>query len=290
MSEFTYSVNTNGLRQLPAGEAAALIKRCGYDGVEWGLPAEGELVAVAKEMARAARDQGLAVVGFINAGHLWKPDVIRRYSEAAVAGGGTMLRVAHPWLAWDFNESLHQRDSYMTLFHKTREALELLAVMSREFGVRYVLETHTGSLCACAAACRHLLDGLDPATVGVILDVANGIGEGFLRPRHSAEVLGPYLAYVHAKNCRVEYGPPLADRGVVRQSWSVQAAPFDQGMVDWVEVFFGLKCAGFSGWVSVEDFSKGDPGPILTEALAYLKRSAEAAPSQPEEPFTTFND
>ena len=290
MAQFRYAVNSNSLQGWRPADVASLVKRCGYEGVEWGFAPDGDPKAQARDMARAAKDEGLEVAAFINAGPVWKEDVVRRYSEAAALGGGRFLRVAHPWLAYNFDESLHQRDAFMTLFKKTREALERLAPLSKEYGIRYVLEMHGGSLTASASACRHLMDGLDPTTCGAIFDVANGINEGFLRPRHSAEVLGPYLAYVHAKNLTLEDDPPLEEGGLRRRQYHGQVVPLDAGLIDWVEAFFALKCVDFSGWVSVEEFWREDPEPMLVEGLRYLKACAEAAPEGPRPPFTTFND
>ena len=149
---------------------------------------------------------------------------------------------------------------------------------------------HGGSLTASASACRHLMEGLDPATVGAIFDVANGIGEGFLRPRHSAEALGSYLAYVHAKNMSLRDDAPIEADGVRRRQFHGEVVPLDAGLIDWVEAFFALKCVDFSGWVSAEEFWRDDPEPMLCEGLRYLKACAAAAPDAPQPPFTTFND
>ena len=131
--------------------------------------------------------------------------------------------------------------------------------------------------------------GIDPDVVGVIFDPANGIQEGFLRPRHAAEVLGPYLAYVHAKNLMVFYAGDLL-AGPRRVKWESRVVPLECGMIDWVEVFFALNCVGFKGWLSVEEFFRGDVEAELSRGLAFLKECAAKAPTGPREPFTTFND
>jgi len=289
MSEYKYAVNTNTLKDMSYVDVAALCARTGYDGIEWGLPKEDLSESTVKEMARITAGEGLDVMAYINAGHLWKADVMRRYSDLVAAVQGRMLRVAHPWLAYNYEESLHQPDSFMDLLKRTRDGLEALQPLSRQYGIRYVLEMHGGSLTASAPACRYLMDGLDPATVGVIFDAANGINEGFLRPRHSAEMLGPYLAYVHAKNLMLSYAGDFED-GPRRIKWQSRVVPLECGMVDWVEVFFALKCVDFSGWISAEEFFRDAPESHLARGLAFLKECEAAAPSEPQEPFTTFND
>jgi len=290
MARFKYAVNTNSLQGLSPPEVAALCARLGYDGIEWGLPAADSLSKpIVQEMAKATSNEGLEVVGYINAGHLWKFDLMKRYSEIVASAEGRLLRVAHPWLAYNFDESLHQRDSFMDLFKQTREGLEALQPLGKEFGVRYVLEMHGASLTASAPACRYLMDGLDAESVGVIFDPANGIKEGFLRPRHATEVLGPYLAYVHAKNLIVFYAGKMLENPR-RADWESRVVPLECGMIDWVEVYFALNCVGYEGWISVEEFFREDRESQLTRGLAFLKACEAAAPAGPEEPFTTFND
>jgi sugar phosphate isomerase/epimerase len=292
MANFRYSVNTNSLRGIPPVDVARLAKRAGLDGIEWGLPPAAELSpAVAKEMQNVTAGEGLAVAAFINAGHLWKKDLMRTYSEIVAGAGGRVLRVSHPWLAWNYEESLHQRDSFMDLFRRAQAGLVALVPLSREFGIRYVLEMHSGSLTATAPACRMLMDGLPAAAVGVIYDPANGVHEGFLRPRHSTEALGPYLAYVHAKNLVLEPAADFLPGPVKRLGWNPRTVGLETGVVDFVEVMFALKCVGFDGWISLEEtFKPATAETVLNRAVAFLRECDEAAPDRPQAPFTTFND
>ena len=154
MSDFRYAVNTNSLEGMSPAEVARLCAKLGYDGIEWGMSREGLCKDMVAEMSRVTADAGLEVLGYINAGHLWKADVMELYSEAVASAGGGLLRVAHPWLAYDYHESLHQRDSFMDLLKRTRDGLEALQPMSRQYGIRYVLEMHGASLTASAPACR----------------------------------------------------------------------------------------------------------------------------------------
>jgi len=291
MNDFKYAVNTNRLKDMNYGDIAKLCARLGFDGIEWGLRDDDLNKSAVKEMDRVTLGEGLEVAAYINAGHLWKKDVMRQYSDLVAAANGRMLRVAHPWLAYNFDESLHQRESFMDLFQRARDGLEMLQDFSKEYGIRYVLEMHGGSLCASAPACRRLMDGLDPQAVGVIFDPANGILEGFLRPRHSAEALGPYLAYVHAKNLMLFYAGELLDKGPKRAAWDRRTTSLDGGMIDYVEVFFALKCVGFGGWISAEEFFTSETAEQdLPRGLAFLKECEAAAPPGPQAPYTTFND
>lgn len=293
-SVFKYSVNTNSIRAFfkPA-EMAAMFKKLGYEGVEWGLPGVADAAAAAQEMDRAAKDHGLEVVGYINAGHLWKTDVMRKWSEAVAAVGGRHLRVSPPWAAYDFAESLHQKASFTDMMKICRDGLAGLVPLAREYGIRYVVELHKGNVAVGAAEARLLADGIDPKAVGFIYDAANTATEGFLRPRHSVELLGEYMAYVHLKNLVLE---PTADGedpapGVRRLRYTARTTKLNCGLVDWVEVMFGLKTVGWSGWLSMEEFfDRRAPEKDLAEALAFIKACEAAAPCCPQPPFTAFND
>ena len=156
MSNFKYAVNTNGLKGLSYPDMAELISATGADGVEWGLPPDlGEAAKAAKQMEKLSKDPGLEVAAYINAGHLWKTDLMRQYSEILASVGGKMLRVAPPWLAYNLDESIHQKDSFMDLCKLTRQGLENLVPLGKEYGIKYVIETHPGGLSASPVAARY---------------------------------------------------------------------------------------------------------------------------------------
>ena len=99
-----FSINTNGLRNHYS--PAQIVQEClkaGVDGIEWGLNGIDTAEKDAAEMRKLTEDAGLEILSYINAGILWKTDDIRRWSDAVLAGGGRILRVAHPWFAWVTN-------------------------------------------------------------------------------------------------------------------------------------------------------------------------------------------
>ncbi|MBN1555400.1 MAG: sugar phosphate isomerase/epimerase [Phycisphaerae bacterium] len=284
-----FAVNTNALKGMTYPEMAKLAAELGLDGIEWGLPRNVPLEPIVKEMAKVTKDAGLKVVGYINAALTWKTDALRRCSEAIATVGGNSLRVEAAWVAYNFNESLHQKDSYMDLFKRTRDGMEKLVPLGEEFGIRYVMETHGGGMIASPAMGRWMLDGMNPRYVGILFDPANGVAEGFLRPRHAVEILGPYLAYVHGKNLILRQ-TGQSDDEPQRAVWGHEKCLLDAGVVDFVELFFALKTVGYNGWVSFEEFFKDAPAEELKKALQFCRECLAAAPDGPQEPFTTFND
>ena len=292
MKRFKYSVNTNFLKnKMTSAEIVALCAKAGADGIEWGLKTLETARADALEMQKLSEDAGLEVMGFLNAGRMWKEDLMRSWSEAVAGCGGRTLRVAHPWFAWDYAESLHQPDSYLDLVARSLEAIKMLESLSKEYGIKYVLETHSGSVAADPWAVRYLMNGVDPECVGAIYDPANTVIEGFIRPRGACELMGRHIAYVHAKN--IVFVPKAMCNETDhpwRMRWKMSPVLLHQGMIDYVELFFALKCVGYTGWISLEDFATQDVEREISDGIAFLKKCAEAAPERPCEPFTHFNE
>lgn len=286
------SVNTNSLRKdFSNPEMVELIKSVGAGGIEWGLRGLDTIREDSKEMVQLTKDAGLELVSFINGPKLHLTEEVIRYSEALAEVGAKMLRVAHPWYAWDYNEALHQPDSYDYLLKITREGMERLESVGRQLGLRYVLETHGSSVFASPVANHFILKGLDPQVFGIIYDPANTYIEGFVRPRAAVELMGQYLAYVHVKNFRWEYH--LKDLPRVRQREAVRTvrSTLEAGLVDYEEVFFALKVGKFAGWFSFEEMCAGKDGVAaeIKAGIAHLRESEANAPDAPCEPFKSFN-
>ena len=285
-----YGLNTNCLRNdFTRKEIVQLAKKAGVAGIEWGLHELETAAADAGEMTQLTLDAGLEVVGFINAPALWKTDLIRRWSEAVARHGAKMLRVSPPWYAWNYEEALHQKESYVDQLNLTREGLSKLQDLGREFNLRYVVEIHAGSVAASPFGIRYIMDGLDPETVGVIWDPANMVIEGQVRSSGAVDLMGKYLAYVHVKNlewCRKNTAPGE------KPAWDIQRRTIDQGMVDYEEIAFALKCSKFDGWMSFEELCTGKDNFVneIRQGIAHLEKCFAAVSANPVEPFTTFND
>ena len=292
MSNRKYSVNTNGLKKkYSTKEIVDMAVALNLDGIEWGLSGLDGLADEIKEMADCTRDAGLEVTGYINGGKLWKKDELQRWGEIVAAAGGETLRVSHPWIAYDLNESLHQKDSFNDIFNKCVDAMPDVVEVSESTGVRFVLETHGGALAASPLLVKELFKSVDTKYVGVIYDPANTLLEGGLRPRSEVEVLGALLSYVHAKNT-VYYSENDKLVNPKRAVWKHKTVPPNEGIIDWVEIFFALNCGNFEGYISMEEFftDGDDQMKRLSNALVFLKECDENAPKAPEPPFTTFND
>jgi sugar phosphate isomerase/epimerase len=119
-----------------------------------------------------------------------------------------------------------------------------------------LVELHHRTICASASSALRLLDGLDPAHVGVIHDAGNLLIEGQEDYRSAFELLGAYLAHVHVKNVAWRETGRRADGSAV---WSAQWAPLRDGVADFGAYFGALRAHGYDGWVTLEDFSTALP-------------------------------
>jgi len=133
--------------------------------------------------------------------------------------------------------------------------------------VRCAIELHPGTLACSASAALRILDGLDPARVGVILDVANLVCEGNEPLPLVLDWLGPYLAHVHVKDVAATTDG---------QGWSAVAMPFaplGRGVVRWPECLRCLHRAGYAGWLAIENFTGIDLGPARIGSDAHWLRA-----------------
>jgi sugar phosphate isomerase/epimerase len=159
---------------------------------------------------------------------------------------------------------------------EARAAWQELARIAEGEGVRFVLETHDGTLATGASAAMRLLDGLDPQRVGVIYDVANTVREGSEPLETAIELLGPYLAHVHVKDVWHRTG------GTGWDGTATGFAPLGQGTLRWPTILGTLAAAGYHGWLAIENFTWLDHGPSrIAQDASWLRDMMEAAGSTP---------
>jgi len=238
----------------------------GYDGVEWRVTNTNpetrgqepsfwgnnlctieldDLVERAEELRDMAKDAGLETAALAGYRPIEDGEAVEKLLEAARIMGAPLVRAGVP----RYDGSVH----HDRLFEKARADYEKMAPKAREAGVKVCLETHMGIISAAASAARRLLDGLDPDAVGVIYDPGNMVTEGYEETRMGLEILGPYLAHVHAKNgawVRKENPEPG------EHPWSPSHhSALDEGIVNWKKVIADLQAVGYDGYISFEDFS-----------------------------------
>lgn len=258
-----FSVYTLSLPRLTPREGAALISSLGFRGVEWRYSEQRDQYALEEpsftrnnrctvdphhdspsDIRRICESNSLESVGlapYIVVGDL---EGFRRAAVYALQIGAGFVRLRAP--------TVDDRP-FQELFAEGRDFFREVETISRETGVRGLLEIHQRSLCASAAMAERLMAGLDPRHVGVIYDVGNLVLEGYEDPRVGLAVLGPYLAHVHIKNAAWRKAP--GTRG-----WEPYWTALDDGMVDMRAFLRLLETNGYQGWVSLEDLTPGREG------------------------------
>jgi sugar phosphate isomerase/epimerase len=273
-----FSVFTASTPEWDPAEAARNLAAQGWDGIEWritdqepatppgfwaGNRATWPLTGLEDhlaDLARTTRDAGLEFSGL--GGYVRSRDRsdVERMLAATSAVGAGRVRVTMPVLG---------EDRYPVLFERTRQDLEWAAARAAEHGVAVLVELHHRTIVASASAAIRLVDGLDPAHVGVIHDIGNLVIEGHEDYLAAFEMLGPYLAHVHVKNVEWRPGDRRADGSV---AWAQTWAPLWEGQADIGAYFGALASAGYDGWVTCEDFSTAQPLAERTlDNLRYLR-------------------
>ncbi|OGV33517.1 MAG: hypothetical protein A2020_10490 [Lentisphaerae bacterium GWF2_45_14] len=289
--KYRYSLNTNQLKkEMSPKQIVDFALECKLDGIEWGIRSMDTAGEEIKEMAQRTKDAGLEVVNWLIGGKPWKQDDLKKRAELVASVEGKSMRVDHPWIAYNFEESLHQGKSFNEIFKLAKDSMPFLAELSKESGIRFLFETHAGALLASTLAVKMLFEGASPEHVGVIYDPANTLVEGGLRPRSEVEVLGKFLAYVHAKNVAFFFDGNISENPVNRTIWSRKTVPPAAGALDWVEVFFALKSGGFEGFISVEEFFSPQKLDLIKSGVAFLRECEKLSPEKSCGPFTNFNE
>ena len=273
-----FSVFTASTPDWSPERAASILAAQGWDGIEWritdqdaadvpgfwaGNRASWPLTGLEGQLSRISDITTAARLEFSGIGGYARCDDhanVERMLAATAALGARQVRVTMPPLGGA---------DYRELFTSARADLEWVAARAASHGVRALVELHHRTITSSASAAIRLIDGLDPAAVGVIHDLGNLIIEGHEDFTAAFQMLGPYLAHVHVKNVRWVAGDADAD-GVVH--WREEWAPLRSGQGDVAAYFEALKRHGYDGWVTVEDFSTELPLEQRTASnLAYLK-------------------
>lgn len=252
-------------RVLDAPPAAPGVQPSFWKGNRCTLPLS-TLAADGPWRAQQIRDAGLGTPGVGAYAMCSEPDEVELAFAGTAALGAPLVRIRVPNLG---------AETYPTAFARAREQYAEVAKRAAAHGVRAIVELHHATLVSSPSAALRLLDGLDPAHVGVLHDIGNMLNEGKEHVPSGLAMLGDYLAHVHVKNGR---WAPDGRRADGSRKWSFGWAPLTEGQADLPELFAALAAIGYDGWVSCEDFSTELPQEERTAAnLATLRSLAAGA-------------
>lgn len=237
---------TKFLKGLTAQQVGQTAKRLGFDGLDLairkGQCVNPDNVATAlPDAMKIWRDMGLSIplVSMETRQTDPRDAGVRRLFEAC--GKAKIPNIKVGYWRWKSGQP------YWPGVESTRADLEVLAKLGRDFGVRTVLHTHSGSYYGCnASSAMQLARGFDPKVVGVYLDAAHLTISG--EPLELAlAIVRDYLAIVAVKNCRYERTNP----GRSPALWKRQFCLLEEGLVDWPKAVALLRKTGYDAPLSI---------------------------------------
>jgi sugar phosphate isomerase/epimerase len=274
------SVFTAALPDWSPEEAVRHLSEQGWEGVEWRIvdqedaPEPGfwagnrctwPLSTLERDVPRIrelTEQAGLEISGMGGYATCHDRKDVETLLAATAAVGARQVRVRTPGLGGT---------PYPELFDGARRAYAWVAERAAHHGVKALVELHHQTIASSPSAALRLLDGLDPAAVGVIHDLGNLVIEGGEDHRAGLEMLADrdLLAHIHVKNC-AWHASETADDGTVR--WEHRWEELPSGQADVHAYLRLLKEVGYDGWVTLEDFSTERPLAERTaRSLAYLR-------------------
>lgn len=247
-------------------DAAAKVADVGYSGIEWTVGYEDRVFDSGEEWhvslenleedAPRAREVAakydLEIPSLGTGSDTGDFEKIERLMKGAAVMGAPMLRIGSA----RYDGSEHYDD----LREKVIDDYHTIETLAADHGVKALIEIHSRTICPSASATMRVLEGFDPQHVGAILDPGNMVIEGMERWRMAVEILGPYLAHVHAKN--------MAWVQDEDGEWSWENASLEDGIADFREIVETLHEYDYEGYIDLEDFRGGyctAPEGITTE-------------------------
>lgn len=293
------SVYTVSLPEYDIAQSVALVKEMGYDAIEWRVdvtdgesPLKAMFGNLTDEQKYAYRywtdnhatlnvndiynecqkakqlcdEAGLEICNLATTLR-GEGETMRNVLEAAAAIGCKTVR--GPMANYD------PKKPYQEQFDEYRAFLHSCEPLLKQYGVKFLIETHHGMLISSASSAMRVLDGFDPEYFGLIYDPGNMVFEGFENYQLGFEMLGKYLAHVHIKNgALTPAGEDEFGATKYNQSWM----PLRKGSANLKALIEALVKVGYDGVLSVEDFSNESPTrEKLEDNIAYLKQLIAAA-------------
>lgn len=264
-------------------ETAVLLKRLGFDGAEWRcryIPdgqrdqayspwgnvkndlSPANLMVRGEDLMAVSREVGLAVVGLATNMSATALDDVRQVAEACQRWGIPMFRLGAP-------RGYNAAENYRQLIDDTVRAFEQAVAITRACGVRVILEIHRGTVACSASQAWLVVHHFDPADVGVIFDIANmSLGEGYEPVTMGLDLLGPYVAHVHAGGGRPV---PKERREDGQMTYGWETCDLADSIIDVPAFAKELDARGYQGYLSVEDFRALPLEDKLSRQLGYLR-------------------
>lgn len=264
-------------------ETAELLCELGFDGAEWrcrrvpeaqvGKPwspwgnvkndlSPDNVMERGAELRAVSDELGLATVALATNMGADELDDVGRVAAACAEWGIPMFRLGAP-------RRYSREENYRTLIDQTVAAFERAIEITRPLDVRCILEIHRGTVACSASQAYLIVKNFDPRYVGVIFDIANmSLGEGYEPCSMGLDLLGPYVAHVHAGG-----GRPVAKerREDGQQLYGWETCDLADSIIDTPQFVRDLARRDYAGYLSVEDFRAEPIADKLRRQVAFLR-------------------
>ena len=250
-SRIKFSGHTMGAPKCGIFEVIELFKGIGYDGIEVRVAADGQIDSEklsdddARRIYAAARAEEMEFScltsyyqNFVNMEE--REGVIKnlkRVIEIAAILHCPLVRV------YGGVEPFSQPGVWFSdVWSRTVDGIRQTAEYAAKFGVRICIETHIGSLTMNVRDTVRLIEDVNMANVGMLLDYAwvelAGVETGAEAIRKAAR----HIFHVHIKDWKLESRIPLKKKSCL----------MGEGTVRWPEALQALREVGYTGYVSDE--------------------------------------
>ena len=246
-----FSGHTMGAPKCDIYQVIDLFKAIGYDGIEVRVAADGQINSEtitdeeAQKIYAAAQAKGMEFScltsyyqNFVKTEE--REDVIKnlkRVIEIAAILHCPLVRV------YGGVEPFSQPGTWFCeCWTRTVDGIRRTAEYAAKFGVKICIETHIGSLTMSVRDTVRLIEDVNMANVGMLLDYAwvelAGVESGAEAIRRAAR----HIFHVHIKDWKLESRIPLKK----------QSCLMGEGTVRWEEALKALREIGYTGYVSDE--------------------------------------
>lgn len=256
------------LQALSVREAAAAMKKMGFEGIDLTVRDQGHVLPenVEQDLPKAVEEiqaEGLEV-GMLTTGITAADEpTAEAVFASARACGVDRLKLGY-WKYEGFGGLLKQVD-------EIRGKLDGIEKLADKYHVTPCLHIHSGEFMTANAAVVYLmLQGRDPSLMAAYIDPGHMTVEGGKGGwKMGIDILSPYVKIVSVKDFAWRCQPKNV---LDKKAWKPDLVPLDSGIVQWPAVIDCLRQIGFDGVITVHSEYHGlTPEQTIAQTEADLK-------------------
>src|SRR5947209_7926084 len=246
-----FVIFTDNLSDLNIRDACREAKKAGFDGLDLTLRPGGHVKPENAELgltkAHEIADEEGVTIAMITTGITAANSPFAESVVAAAHFRIPAIKLGY-WRYEPFGNLAKQLDG-------ARRKLEGIIALTRRYGVRPCLHTHSGPILSNSPLLYLLVKDFPPAEVGAYVDPMHmcyeGSGSGW---EMMLDLLAPWIALVGVKNYILL---PTERDAFGQQRFQIKKAPLADGMAPLPQFFKRLKQIGYDGVVSLGSEYKG---------------------------------